>query len=389
MALINSNRIRVLSHVIVILYIAFYAFTVLNGTGLQDRNGKLIGTDFLCYYAVSDNLINGIYADNYDLGKIHQREIQIVSNPDQVLLAWRYPPLFFLFIYPLAIVPYLASLFFWLAITLAGYVHVIRKIAPRIFTATLVLAFPATLVNIANGQNGFLSALLIGQGLLLLDKNPRLAGIVLSLLLYKPHLGFLLFIALAAGRKWSALFSACISASVLGILTLALFGNESWEAFFRSVPVATDTIERGILPWEKLLTVFAGARLVGLDIGNAYIVQAIATGISVIAVVWSWWKQVGPLAYIVLICSIFLATPFGFQYDLAIMGLAIAWYVSVGKTKGWLPGERLVLFAAWAMPLFYIQVAEQTHIPVVPFVLLSLLLLVLRRQIAGVQDSKA
>jgi len=131
----------------------------------------------------------------------------------------------------LATVPYFVSLFFWLAISLAGYLVVIYKIAPHPYTIGIALAFPGTFQNIQQGQNGFISAFLIGMTLLLLETNPILAGLIMSLLIYKPHMGFLLAIALIAGRKWKVLLSASLSALILVVCTVALFGVESWQAF--------------------------------------------------------------------------------------------------------------------------------------------------------------
>lgn len=382
-SLLNARRIRVYPRLIIISYLVLYGFIILTGTGLQDRNGGIIGQDFLCYYSTSTNLLNGIVTANYNWEVLYDLEKKIAGNPNQGILPWRYPPVFFLVVYPLAAFPYLMALTLWLSVTLAGYISVVRKIAPHPYTLGLILAFPGTFQNLINGQNGFLSALLLGQGLLLLNTKPQLAGIVLSFLIYKPHLAFLLIIALVAGRKWTALFTASISASIIVIVTTLLFGPESWHAFFSSLSSASEAIERGYLPWEKLLTVFAGARLLGVDVVYAYTIQALISCFAMIAVFWSWSRQTDPLSFIVLICSIFLATPFGFQYDLAIMGPAIAWYVWDCLIYGWLPGEKLALFIAWTMPAFYIQVALHTHVPFVPIVLLTLLLLVLRRQMAS------
>ena len=50
----------------------------------------------------------------------------------------------------------------------------------------LALAFPAVLVNIGHGQNGLLTAPLIGGALAVLDRRPIVAGILIGLLAYKP-----------------------------------------------------------------------------------------------------------------------------------------------------------------------------------------------------------
>ena len=55
----------------------------------------------------------------------------------------------------------------------------------------VALGFPAALWNVTAGQNGFLTAALIGGTLGLLERRPALAGVCLGLLTYKPQFGLL------------------------------------------------------------------------------------------------------------------------------------------------------------------------------------------------------
>ncbi len=56
-------------------------------------------------------------------------------------------------------------------------------------------AFPAVFINIGHGQNGFLTAALLGGALHWLDRKPWLAGILIGMLAYKPQFGVLIPIA--------------------------------------------------------------------------------------------------------------------------------------------------------------------------------------------------
>jgi len=106
---------------------------------------------------------------------------------------------------PLSLLPYLASLAIWLAATLAVFLLVLWRIGRLPLIFLLSLAFPGTWINFICGQNGFLSAALLGGGLLLLDRFPLVAGLLLGLLGFKPHLAFLVPVALLAGRHGKAL----------------------------------------------------------------------------------------------------------------------------------------------------------------------------------------
>ena len=55
-------------------------------------------------------------------------------------------------------------------------------------------------VNVGHGQNGFLTAALLGGALHWLDRRPWLAGVLIGCLAYKPQFGVLIPVALLAGR---------------------------------------------------------------------------------------------------------------------------------------------------------------------------------------------
>ena len=65
------------------------------------------------------------------------------------------------------------------------------------------------------GQNGFLTAALIGGTLGLLERRPALAGVCLGLLTYKPQFGLLFPIVLIADRRWRTIAVACGVAGAL------------------------------------------------------------------------------------------------------------------------------------------------------------------------------
>lgn len=371
MTLSNAKIIRYCSWGLILAYIITFGFSA--------AHAKFIGGDFVCFYAASQMLAGGAPAI-YDMNNILEVEKQITGYDEIHTIGWYYPPTFLLVVSQLANLPYLASLFLWMAVTLAGFVLVVRQIAPHPYIVGFILAFPGTYRNFISGQNGYLSALLLGQGLLLLERHPRIAGLILGLLVYKPQLAMLIVIALVASRKWPALIAACASAAVLTSMSILSYGTASWKAFYATLPAAAYLMETGALPWSKMATFFSLARLLGVSVPWAYGLQAVATVVAFIAVYWVWRKRIFPLAYIVLTISVFFATPYAFHYDLTIIGLTIAWYGWEAHKKGWLPYEKPVLLLAWFMPVINIYVALYTNIQIAPVVLSALLVLALRRQ---------
>ncbi len=89
-----------------------------------------------------------------------------------------------------------------MAISIVPYLAVDRGIVGRAFGLLLAIAFPMVFTNTLVGQNGFLTAALIGGTLYLMPVRPVLAGICLGLLSYKPQYGLLFPIVLIAAAQW-------------------------------------------------------------------------------------------------------------------------------------------------------------------------------------------
>ena len=125
--------------------------------------------------------------------------------------------------------------------TLAGYLLIVRRIAPHHLIIWWALAFPGAFQNFGYGQNGFLSVILLGGGLLLLESNPFLGGLLLGLFSYKPHLAVLVPLALLAGRRWRALAGLLTGALGLALASLWVFGPDIWRVFLGSLNSLADS----------------------------------------------------------------------------------------------------------------------------------------------------
>jgi len=79
---------------------------------------------------------------------------------------WMYPPTFILLVLPLAYLPYLIAWAGWLCVTALPYLLTLRQILPDRLGLPFALAAPPAFFNLMYGQTGFLTAGLIGSGLL-------------------------------------------------------------------------------------------------------------------------------------------------------------------------------------------------------------------------------
>ena len=158
--------------------------------------------------------------------------------------------------------------------------------APAIFFAA---AFPAVLANFIAGQNGFLSAALLGGALLMLIERPILAGVLLGLLTYKPHLGLLFPIVLAASGHWRAFITAGIVAALMAIASWGAFGTETWTAFFANIGHTSQAfLSDGWADFAKLQTAFGLVRTLGGSEPLAWSVQAVLALMAAAAVTALW-----------------------------------------------------------------------------------------------------
>jgi len=281
-------------------------------------------------------------------------------------------------VYPLAFLPYLVSLGLWLAATLTAFLTVLRRIAPHPLTPWLALAFPGTFQNFFNGQNGFLSTALLGGGLCLLNQSPWVAGFLLGLVSYKPHLFALVPVALIAARRWRALLAALVTAMLLAGASFLLFGPGVWAAFRENLGLAMTLARQGQLPTNKLVTIFGTLLQVGVGFSYALIIQAVVMVLVAAGVFYLWQRKVS-LAHqaAALVLGTFLFTPYAFSYDLALLALPLAWLGWEGYETGWLPGEPGLLCLGWLLPLLT-SVMAIIKCQLTPLILAALLILVIK-----------
>jgi len=382
-AWLDGERIAVYPKIFAVVFIAASVLWWAIGDGLLDPRGEPLGTDFISFWTASRLALQGEPAAAYDIARHHAAEIATVGGAAIPYYAWFYPPMFLAIVLPLALLPYGWSLLAWLSLTLAGYLAVLRRIAPYREAVWLAAAFPAVFVNAGHGQNGFLSAALLGAALLLLDRRPMTAGIVIALMTFKPQLGLLIPLALIADGRWQSFFSAAGASIAFAAATWLMFGSDTWSAFLAQTAMAGQTMEQGIVGWAKMQSSFAAIRLLGGGLAAGYAGQAAVTVAAAAAVIWLWRQPIGlPLKGAGLAAATLLATPFVLDYDLMLLALPIAWLAVEGLRSGFRAGEKLVLAACWLLPLLSRLAGETLGLPLAPPIIGALLAMIVLRAAA-------
>ena len=242
------------------------------------------------------------------------------------------------------------------------------------------------LINVGHGQNGFLTAALLGGALVVLDRRPLLAGILLGLLVYKPQYGLVLPIVLAVSGRWRCFASAAVTVMLLAIATTLVFGAAAWHAFaVFSEFTRTVVLEQGNTGWYKIQSIFSWARMWGAPIPLAYALQGVATAAIAATLAWLWRGAASyPLKAAALCLGTILATPYSFDYDMMVLAPAIAFVAADGFARGFGPWEKTALAALWLVPLVARSVAQLSLIPLGVPAMLAMFVLILRRAQADI-----
>jgi alpha-1,2-mannosyltransferase len=416
-------RIRMVAAAVLIASVAGFLFLVVTAKGGVDLQGRPIGTDFANVYAAGTYVLEGNPNAPFDSLQQYTREQAIFGQSTQ-FYGWHYPPYFLFVAALLALMPYGLALLVWQAVTLVLYLLAIRAIlvsfrgarsaspesistergarTPNIsfwrrwlwipdsrFAASgmtglwllLALAFPAVLINVGHGHNGFLTAALLAGGLVCLDRRPLVAGILFGLLVYKPQFGLMIPVALAAGGYWRPFISAAITAVLLTVVTTLTFGVDVWHAFLVGAEFTrTVVLEHGDTGWHKIQSIFSWARMWGAPVPLAYGIQLVASLAIGVATAWLWrGKAPFPVKAAALCLAAMLATPYTLDYDMMVLAPAIAFLAADGFSRGFGPWQKTALAALWLVPLFARSFAQATLIPLGAPVMLALFILTLRR----------
>lgn len=382
---IDAARVRRVCIVILVAALAGVTALFAYSDGMRDYQGRPLGSDFSNVYAAGRMAVEGRAPLAYDWPAHYAEQQLVFDDPDIPFYGWHYPPFFLLVAVLLAVLPYTAAWLAWMAASLPLYLASIRAIVPQKGALLAAAAFPAVFVNFIHGQNGFLTAALIGAGLLLLDRRPLVAGLLIGLLAYKPQFGVLIPLVLMATGRWRAFAAAAATVLMLSAASTLAFGPDIWRAFAESGQLTRAVVlESGNTGWEKIQSLFSALRALGAPVGLAYAGQGVLF-IAVAASIVRLWRSdaVHEMKAAGLIVASLLATPYILDYDLTALAPAIAFLAARGLRDGFRPYEKALLAFAFFVPIAARPVAAATFVPLGLIALLALYLFIVagaRRQ---------
>ncbi len=280
-------------------------------------------TDLNDFVLVGRMALSGRLAQAYALPTMHLA--QIADGSGGIFMPWAYPPPYDLLTVGLArlglawgfvalsVLPFLTTL--WL----------IRRLAGPWSGAVAIGLFPGFLICLMCGQNGFLTATLLGAFALAGLKRSAVAGVPLGLLVIKPHLGLLVGVQNLLMGRWRVLAAAFAVAVALSAAASFAFGAPVWLWFLQASRGAALALEQGRYTLHDMISPYATLRAAGLPAQVAFAVQSV---LALAAVALTWLlihRRVDPRLTQGLVLLMSLAvTPYAFDYDTPILAIAAA-----------------------------------------------------------------
>jgi hypothetical protein len=309
-----------------VLWFAWF-LSFLFGAGKFDLAGQVIGTDYVQFYAAGSTVQRGEGARLYDFEYQKKLEQEIVGKTFDGHHAFITPPFFAWLFVPLSLLPYTWSFALW---SLLGLVclwlslHWAGAAQTGPWFGWTLTWFPV-FACISFGQNSLLSLGILSLTCLLWCRERRwLAGLVCSLVLYKPQLalgvGFLWL--LEWRRDWKALAGLAVGAVLLAGLSFGLLPESSRMYLELSRKVLPGILRQEGFPLWHAHTPRAFWLLLmpGLPaLGEALALLTTATGIVVFILFWRKLRFEPALLFAGAICLTLWITPHAMVYDWTIL----------------------------------------------------------------------
>jgi hypothetical protein len=308
--------------------------------------------DFAAIWAAARLALAGEAVAAFDPAALRQAMGDVVDAGGGFLL-WLYPAGFHLVVAPLGALPFSVGYALGIVLGIAALVISHRGLAAGVpGELNLVLAAPVTLYALMTGHPAVLFASAMALGLRALEAGaPRAAGLWLGVVAMKPSLIPAVIAALVAGRSWSVLGWAAISAGVLSAAGTLVFGTAHWEAFLAGLEQLRALVAADRMPVERMVSPFAFLRTIGLHNGAALAGHAVVAAaiLAVVAVVWSRRAGATDARLAVLAFAVPLVTPYSHYYEMLFVLTGLLFLARARVRMG--NARRLLAILIWIVPI--------------------------------------
>lgn len=343
--------------------------------GGVDSKGYIFGRDFVNVWMGGRLALQGQLSHLF--GKAdYMTELRAVFGPDYTDHNFSYPPHILALIIVFGLLPYFPAFAVWVCSGAAALWSALRASharGARWHLPLLVIFSPAFLANLVSGQNGAFTASCLLGGLYLSESAPIQAGVLFGILTVKPHLGILVPFALLLRRNWKCIFSSGITAFVLIVLSLLLWGAAPWRDYVtQTLPYQSKLLDltTHLFYIRMMPGLFADASAV-LQLGPLWsgLLQAAAALWAFVAVLFAVNRE-GLTARCVALLALgtLIILPYDFNYDMVMVAGSLAVYLAMVEEMPVL--THLVFGLLWALPLAIYAVKTLPYTPISSAVLL-------------------
>lgn len=388
---ITAERVHIAAIMAVIAYLGLLIFAVFFPSPFKTPNGEYLVLDFNSFWTAAKLALSGDTLTQYSTQEFLDLQVKWTEY-SETTFAFFYPPTWLLYILPFGLVPQPISYFIFNLVGIAIVTLFGRAVFKSWLHGLMLCALPAAMNCLLHGQNGLLSAALLGGAMFALQHRKFvLAGIFVGLLSYKPQMGLIIPLALIFARHWQTFISASVTTLAVAAISLLAFGIDTWIGFFEQLPIASYVLRNDIVDWEKMTSIYAALRVYGLSDTIAWAIQSIAAFLMVVLLFFIWQplpatNQDKPMSdnqiavrATTLVAGGLLFTPFALAYDFAILLVPLAFLIKAGQKIGFLPYEKTILALIVIFSSVVARWAVSTGMPIAPLFPLALLWLAYRR----------
>ena len=330
-----------------------------------------LGIDYATFYTTGKMVISGDISSIYSM-PIHHSVLENLVGAVPYFLEWVYPPTFLFAVVPLVFLPLQVSFVLWMIVTFIPAAFAVyflsnkNKLAPLVFSL-----FPGTFLNIRWGQNGFLTAALLGFGIYFAETNPLMSGLMFGLLTFKPQIAMIPFVILLALKKWNVFGWSCLFAATFAAISGLVFGYQPWFDFvsttFNSSSMLSDVWAGAMWGIPTLYTSLRCMGLSGIVLSGILVIFA-AASIYACVRVWKQTNQFSMRAMSLVMC-LFLTLPYISLYECSLIGIpfTLLFFECIDK-KEW-SFHPYALLLLWILPLICLFIFVKSNIQLFPFVL--------------------
>lgn len=284
-------------------------------------------TDFGAFYIVAQRVWRGDVDLTYHFASFIR--MQTEASQDVVgFMPWTYPPHFDLVLSPLAFMPGWTAYLLFTSITLAAYLVTLRAIAANHFALVLIIMFPAIVTTIGSGQNGFLTGTLMGLACIHAERRQAIAGFALGAMVIKPHLAVAAWVYMLLAQRWTAIAVAATMIVATSLICTVAFGPHIWWAWLEAVRESAAYLEQGRYPLFRMVSAYATLHTIGASSTGAFWGQVAVACLALGTLTFRAGRAPTSRSTLgVVALTSVMISPYAYDYDLPILGIALAFFL--------------------------------------------------------------